>query len=202
MSLGFDDEDEFTAMDVLIKRMGQGDLEAKNELISSLYARFRRQAHQLLRNEHPGRSLGTTDLVDETLMRLLKYDELSKAADPHQVFRAFARAMRQALVDRGRRRRAKKRGRGWKRTEWDDFTEAVHVNSRAEILKLDEALRDLGISHERQREVLELKFFASLTNSEIAKVMRVSVRTVQSDLRFGVAWLSDCLSSHSGEDAP
>jgi RNA polymerase sigma factor (sigma-70 family) len=41
----------------------------------------------------------------------------------------------------------------------------------------------------RQAETLELRYFAQRSNKEIARLLDVSVRTIENDLRFAKAWL-------------
>jgi RNA polymerase sigma factor (TIGR02999 family) len=106
MSSESDDTEE------LLNRARRGEDEALNRLIRSLYERFRQMAYRRLRHERPGHSLGPSDLTDEALLRLLKGHELARAADEKQLFRAFARAMRQVLIDHARRRNADMRGGG------------------------------------------------------------------------------------------
>jgi len=44
--------------------------------------------------------------------------------------------------------------------------------------------------NKRQSKVVELRFFAGLTQEEIAEVLGVSKPTVRLDWRFARAWLS------------
>jgi RNA polymerase sigma factor (sigma-70 family) len=54
---------------------------------------------------------------------------------------------------------------------------------------------------ERQCQVVELRFFAGLTETEIAEVLKVSERTVQSDWRLARSWLLRALSGEQHHDA-
>jgi RNA polymerase sigma factor (TIGR02999 family) len=179
---------------ILLELIRQGSAEAKNELVALLYDRFRQRAHQRLRHERPGHSLATTDLTNEALLRLLKNDEFAKAANGNQVFRAFARAMRQVLVDHARRRNADKRGGGRQREELDDLAEDVRGLSRIDVLSLDEALDALAAEHPRAAAVLEMRYFGGFDMAEIAEALGISLSTVEKDDRFGRAWVRDFLS--------
>ena len=73
------------------------------------------------------------------------------------------------------------------------------MNSRAEVLPLDEALDALAGEHPRVAKVLEMRFFGGYTLEEIADLLTsdsksVSLSTVERDSRFGLAWLRDFLS--------
>lgn len=202
MSSASDHSDESKRVNALLERVRQADSGARNELVRLLYVAFRRRAHDLLRQERPGHTLATADLMDEGLARLLQSDMLAKATDRAELYRAFAGAMKRVLVDHARRRGAEKRGGGRPRQELDDFVEAVVASSRAELLKLDGALRDLSLEHPRVGEVLELRFFAGLTMPEIAELQGMGLRTVEGDSRFGLAWLRDSLTTYAEETAP
>jgi RNA polymerase sigma factor (TIGR02999 family) len=185
---------ESGAVTALLERIRQGSAEAKNQLITLLYDRFRQRAHRRLQHERAGHSLGTTDLTHETLRRLLESKEFEKASNANELFRAFARAMRQVLIDHARRQNAAKRGGGRQREELDDLVDDVRWRSQIEVLSLDEALDALAGGYPREAEVLQMRFFGGCDMAEIAEALGVSLRTVERDFRFGKAWLHDFLS--------
>src|SRR5262245_29366345 len=117
------------AITLVLERIRAADDGARQELISRLYDRFRQDAHARLGHERPGHSVASTDLVHEALLRLWRSDELAKASNGNELFRAFARAMRQALVDRARRRNAEKRGGKHLREPLDDLVDDVRHRS-------------------------------------------------------------------------
>jgi len=59
----------------------------------------------------------------------------------------------------------------------------------AELVALDDALDELAKLDERQSKVVELRFFGGLTEEEIAKVLKVSPRTVSGDWSIARSWL-------------
>jgi RNA polymerase sigma factor (sigma-70 family) len=69
------------------------------------------------------------------------------------------------------------------------------------LLNLDEAPTTLSKLDERQCQVVELRFFAGLTEAEIAEVLKVSQRTVQGDWRQARSWLLRELSREKRDDA-
>src|SRR5262245_4542686 len=95
---------ESAALQSLLDRVHLQDERAREELVTRLYEQLQQRAHLKLRHERVGHSLGTTGLNHEALLRLWKNDEIAKAADINQLFRAFSRAMRQVLIDHARRR--------------------------------------------------------------------------------------------------
>jgi RNA polymerase sigma factor (TIGR02999 family) len=70
-----------------------------------------------------------------------------------------------------------------------DFTHRQDVN----LVLLDEALNKLAEFDAKQAKIVELKFFAGLTNEEIAEVVGVSDSTVKREWRIAKAWLHDQL---------
>ncbi len=185
---------------ILLARIRAGSTGAKDELVALLYDRFRKRAHHRLCHERPGHSLATTDLTHEAWLRLCRHDEFAKAADGNQLVRAFARALRQVLIDHARRRNADKRGGDRQREELDDLADHVGRMSRIELLSLHEALDALALEHPRAAAVLEMRFFGGYDMAEIAEALRgdaasVSQRTVERDSRLGLAWLRVYLSS-------
>jgi len=63
-----------------------------------------------------------------------------------------------------------------------------------EVLALDEALKRLERLDERQSKIVEMRFFAGMSEEEASDVLGVSVRTVRRDWRIAKAWLFKELS--------
>lgn len=185
---------ESSGVSEILQRYRGGDASAKDELVASLYDRLLQRAHYQLRDERAGHSLGTSDLANEALIRLLQADELKKASNTHEVFRAFARAMRQLLIDHARRRKASKRGAGATRVDLDDLEAEIVRISRTSALSLNGALDALREKHPKEAEALEMRYFGGYAMSEIAEAQGVSLSTIERASRFGLAWLREYLS--------
>jgi RNA polymerase sigma factor (sigma-70 family) len=63
----------------------------------------------------------------------------------------------------------------------------------ADLLTLDQLLTQLAALDGRAAEVLQMTYFAGMERAEIATVLGVSVPTVDRELRFARAWLSEQL---------
>ena len=63
-----------------------------------------------------------------------------------------------------------------------------------DLLAVHEARTRLAELHERQSQVMELRFFGGYTVEEIAEQLGVSVSTVESDFRKATAFLRGRLS--------
>ncbi|HEX9564156.1 MAG TPA: sigma-70 family RNA polymerase sigma factor [Gemmatimonadaceae bacterium] len=155
------------------------------------YQELRTLAHRTLDREQTGHSLQTTALVHEAYLRLVD-DRGVTAKGRAYFFGAAARAMRQVLVDRARRRTAEKRGGGDRVITLDEQDSAVTAFAD-ELLDLNDALSRLESAHPRAARVVECRFFGGLEVEEIARILEVSPRTVKSDWAFARAWLHRAL---------
>jgi RNA polymerase sigma factor (TIGR02999 family) len=160
-----------------------GDADALARLIPLLYEDLRAAARRQLAREHAPRTLHATALVHEAYLKLAGAGGVVAANRSHFLALA-ARAMRQVLVDQARQRQASKRGGGWARTTLHGAIAAEF--DPAELLALDQALERL---EERQRVVVECRFFAGMEETEIAAVLGVSERTVRREWVKARAWL-------------
>jgi RNA polymerase sigma factor (TIGR02999 family) len=124
-------------------------------------------------------TLRTTELVHEAFLKLAGGSATDWESRAH-FFGAAARAMRQVLVDFARRRAAEKRGGGWERVSLSDTDGAIEVELD-QILTLEEALDRLDGVDRRLRQVVELRFFAGLSEGDIARMLGVTTRTVERD---------------------
>ena len=59
----------------------------------------------------------------------------------------------------------------------------------ADLLVLEEALARLQTVDGRQCQVVEMRFFAGMSEDEIAEVLGVSARTINREWRMARAWL-------------
>jgi RNA polymerase sigma factor (TIGR02999 family) len=132
-------------------------------------------------------------LVNEALIRMFKTDVLTKAPNRRFLFAAAAQAMRRVLIDHARHR---ERSAARKRVPLDEAL-AYFEEQQLDILALDEAIDRLTKLHERQGQVVILRFFAGLSISEVAEVLGVSTTTIENDWQVARAWLHGDLSEKS-----
>ena len=157
------------------------------ELLQIVYDELHTIAGRHLRHERPGHTLQPTALVHEAYLRLVGGNSVSAENRVH-FLRAASRAMRQALVDHARARRALKRGGGLQVTLDDAI--AGQEAPIIDMLALDDALARLAAAEPRWAQVVELKFFSGLDVPEIAQALGVSAATVKRDWQFARAWLA------------
>jgi RNA polymerase sigma factor (TIGR02999 family) len=153
--------------------------DALDELMPAVYGELRAIAHRHLALGNRFGTLQTTGLVHEAYLKLV---DQSRAHwnDRAHFFALASRAMRHVLVDRARGRARQKRGGGEPRLSLD-VAEIPAEEQPEALLQLDEALVKLAEVEPRLARVVECRFFAGLTEDEIAVALDVTPRTVQRD---------------------
>lgn len=172
---------------MLLKAMHRGDKIAADKLLSLVYNELHHLAEAQMRRERPGHTLQPTALIHEAYIRMVGRDTDWQS---HQHFiGAAATVMRHVLVDHARAHHAGKRGGALQRVEFEEGI-AFSAERSIEVLAVDDALTELGKVNPRQAKVVELRYFAELSDEQIAAVLNVSARTVQRDWLLAKDWLA------------
>lgn len=132
-------------------------------------------------------TLQATGLVHEVYLRLAGQTSPPMCQGRRHFFGAAAEAMRHILIDEARRRKALKRGGGWKRHELEEFGDADKADD--ELLGIHEALLKLEDQEPEVAEVVRLHFFSGLTFADVAECLDISPRTAHRRWDFARAWL-------------
>jgi len=126
----------------LLRRLGQGEAAAADELLPLVYDELRQLAERQMGGESAGHTLQPTALVHEAWMRMVS--ELDQGSTNRRMFFGFAsRLMRNVLVDHARTRRAAKRGGGRSRQPLDHAL-VVYEGKVHDLIELDEAMAKLA----------------------------------------------------------
>ncbi len=157
-----------------------------DRLFAAAYEELKRLARAVQRGER-SRTLTPTALVNEAWLKLSANPALGRLSRL-EFKRVAARAMRQVLVDHARRRAASKRGSGVAHVRITNADVGLDVDL-SEMVALDDALTRLGSRNPRLPRVVELRFFAGLSEEETAEVLGITARTVQRDWATARAWL-------------
>ena len=153
-----------------------------------IYAQLRRMAARELGRVGGRRTLNPTALVNEAWLKLARGD--ARWENRQHFVATMARVMRHVLIDYARERGAQRRG-----------GDAVHVtlegvdiddlgSEAVDLLAIDRAVQRLGEMDARLEQVVELRFFAGLSLSEIAEAVGISEPTVKRDLRSARAFIA------------
>jgi RNA polymerase sigma-70 factor, ECF subfamily len=177
----------------LLKESRQGNKEAEALLIPLVYEELHAIAARRMRNEIRDHTLQPTALVHEAYLRIAHLQEIDWRDRSH-FYALAASMMRHILVDHARARGTAKRGNG---TITIALDEAIAPSSErvADLLAIDESLSRLAQIDARQSKIVELRFFAGLTEEETGEALGISARTVKRDWRLARAWLFDQLRS-------
>ncbi|MGK7312013.1 MAG: ECF-type sigma factor [Candidatus Longimicrobiales bacterium M2_2A_002] len=180
----------------LLKAVREGDTDAVDRLYPHVYDELRAVAERQLRRERAGHTLHPTALVHETYLKMA--GGAPEATDRVHFLALAARAMRQILVDHARRRGARKRGGDWHATTLTDGSASVELDP-TELIALDRAMEALD---GRQRQVVECRFFGGMEETEIARALGISERTVRRDWVKARAWLYRALYPEPSDTGP
>ena len=177
----------------ILGAVARGEKQAAEKLLPLVYAELRRLAEARMAKTPPGGTLQPTALVHEAYLRLVG------SGDPgwkgrHHFFGAAAQAMRDILVEQARRKARLKRGGDRKRVNLDPDELAAEPQPE-EILAVDEALGRLEQEDPRSAEIVLMRYFAGLTEGEIAAGLGLSERTVRREWRYARSWLQRELSN-------
>jgi RNA polymerase sigma factor (TIGR02999 family) len=172
---------------VMLAAIEAGDPNVAERLLVLVYDELRRLAASKLAQEAPGQTLQPTALVHEAWLRLAG-GQAASFKDRVHFFRACAEAMRHILIDRARRKRTQRHGGGYQRVDLEGFDLAVPAVEE-QLLAVNEALDKLAVEHPVQAELVKLRYFAGLTNEEVAEVLGISVSTAKNYWTFSRAWL-------------
>ena len=171
----------------MLVRWRAGDSDALESLVPLVYKELRDIARRHLMHERPGHTLQSAALVHEAYLRMLDQRPFDSENRAH--FLAVAsRLMRQILVDHARTHGAAKRGAD-RKVDLDVSLVLPQVR-HADVIALDDALKDLSRLDEQQGRIVELRFFGGLATEEIAAVLGVSASTIKREWNVAKAWLT------------
>ena len=176
----------------ILREWSQGDPEAVARLMPLVYEELRRRAADCLRRERSDHTLQPTALVHEAYIKLVRHSRAEWKNRAHFCSVA-AQLMRRILVKHAEAHNADKRG-GQMRKIYLDETRELAQERTPDLLALDDALKGLAVSHPRESEIVELKFFGGLNAKEIGELLHISTKTVLRDWQFAKAWLNRELS--------
>lgn len=178
----------------LLRRFGEGDRGAFDELVPLLY----RQLHELAKAQRRGWegdfTLNTTALLHEAYLKLAHQGE-PVWKDRSHFLAVASRAMRQILIDYAKRRKAAKRGAEYRIVSFEEMRDALRdapgfTDERlATLVALDESLERLEASNPRHCRIVECRFFAGMTIKDTADALGIAPATVKRGWSVALAWL-------------
>lgn len=182
----------------IISAIQNGEAAAGQELLPLVYDELRKLAAQRLRHEKAGHTLQATALVHEAYLRLVDVDQPQQWNGRGHFFAAAAEAMRRILVESARRKRNLKAGGDRHRVDVAEQEVAI-PGANLDLLALNEALEKLRLRDRRQADLVNLRFFAGLTNDEAAAALGISPSTADSDWAYARCWLRLEMGGRDGD---
>jgi RNA polymerase sigma factor (TIGR02999 family) len=178
----------------LIRRASGGDEIALHGVFDAAYHDLRRLARMRLTQSARGVLLDTTSLVHESYLRFANAAEFN-ISDRQHFLRYAANVMRSVIVDCVRERMAERRGGAAQHVTLNTQVVDATPLGEQEILRVHEALDELAQYDERMARVVEMRYFAGMTESEIADALGVTDRTVRRDWEKARLLLAEALAS-------
>jgi len=158
------------------------------------YSELKRLASARLRSTGSLTQLGTTALVNESYLKLA--DRMGQLEFPsrNHFFAYASKVMRSIIVDLVRERGTDRRGGDLHRVTLDTALGERLADDTEEPLQVDEALRGLEQVEPRLARVVEMIYFAGMTQADVAEVLGLTERTVRRDWDKARAILKTMLS--------
>src|SRR5450432_897251 len=165
---------------VLLHEARQGSAEAISRLFEVVYPELKRIARYRLRRDDGGTYLNTTALVNECYLKFSGAEQLAPQDRAH--FLAYAAtAMRSIVVDAARARLADRRGSGQRPVTLDSALIDATPSGEEQLLYVHEAMDELKSIDERLAQVVEMRYFGGMTDTEIGDALELSAKTVRRD---------------------
>jgi RNA polymerase sigma factor (TIGR02999 family) len=193
-------------MSVLLERLEDGDTE--EEVLRRSFAKLRRIAGAVVRQQGQGLSVEASDVLQEFYIRLKTHDH-PEFHNTEDFFNWAWMKMKNVVWDYARRKHRTKRGGLAQRIDIDDVLGDLRLNGLAtaevaplETLELQSLLEKLKERNRRDSELVDLYYFVGLSQSEIAERYGIAEEAVKSRLKVIRVWLKKEWSRGAGDAKP
>jgi RNA polymerase sigma factor (TIGR02999 family) len=177
----------------VLEAVGAGEEHAAEKLLPLVYEELRRLASAKMAQQPPGQTLQATALVHEAWLRL-SAGRMPRWEDRRHFFAAAAQAMRHVLIERARKKLRARHGGECERVDLDAI-EIPAPTDDERLLQINSALDELAVLAPEKAEVVKLRFFVGLDETETAELLHISPRTVERYWRYAKAWLFEHIKS-------
>jgi RNA polymerase sigma factor (TIGR02999 family) len=175
-----------TNVTALLDRLRAGDTGAADDLLAVVYGELRALAGAIFASPNPAHTLQPTALVHEAWLKL--GGRLDAVEGRAHFFALAALAMRQILADHAKAMKRQKRGGEARRVTLVGEL-AARTGGGLDPVEIDDCLRRLSELNERHAKVASFRLLGGMTIPEIARVLGISPRSVDSDWSMARAWL-------------
>lgn len=167
--------------------------EAIDALFQASYEDLRRLARARLQGGGRNTLLDTTALIHESYLRLTGRGGI-EFPDRLRFLVYAGKVFRSVIVDLVRQRQTERHGGEAGLVTLTTQLENVGASGEDQILKVNDALEELRNLDERMAQVVEMRYFAGMTEIEIAQALNVTDRTVRRDWQQARLFLAEALS--------
>jgi RNA polymerase sigma factor (TIGR02999 family) len=168
-------------------------------LLPLVYTELRQLAAARMAQEKPGQTLQATALVHEAWLRLVGSKEPKAWNGRGHFFGAAAEAMRRILIESARRKARLRHGGQVERIPADHI-EITAALPGERLVQVSEALDHLEREAPEAAQVVKLRYFAGLTQQEVAEIMGLSLRTAERHWTWAKAWLFQWIREQDPRD--
>lgn len=169
-----------------------GQAGAWDKVYALLYRELHDAASMQIRRRWRRGKRSPTSLINRTWLRL-NQEKLSLHNRQH-LLAVLSRAMRYALIDEARRLNQAR----FEDQVASDHPEPSYDPDLEQLLAIDHALNALGALEPRLIQLVEMRYFAGMSDSEIGEVLDLTDRTVRRDWRKARAFLAAYLRQTPG----
>lgn len=166
---------------------------SSEELLPLVYDELRRLAASRMLGGMGAMTLQPTALVHEAWIRLGGKMDRNWESREH-FFNAAALTMRRILMDRARQNATLKHG-GVGAEAWPLTVDAPDMSADERLLLIEESLKRFEQENPQDTRIVMLKFFAGLTNDEVAETLGLNEKTVRRKWNFAKARLFQILAN-------
>lgn len=174
-----------------LQAWSDGEPEALGDLMGLVYTELREMCRRALSGERHANTLNPTALVNEVYMRLANLKRV-RWENRKRFFAFAATLMRRIIVEHARATKAQKRGGLQERIDLE-LVDIPDYQDPIDVLDLDAVLEQLQTQDPFLAHLIELRFFAGLSEADAAEVLGVSKTTVQREWRVGKRLLEQLL---------
>lgn len=165
-----------------------------SQLMTDMQGELRQIARYRRRRGAVGETLSTTALINEAYLRFAASPELFQHIDRNHFLAIAARAMRNIVINHARDRVAQKRGSGVRHETLGQMeVMQADLDEAEQLLELNDALERLEKLRPRLARVVQLRYFAGLSEEETGEVLEIDRSTVRRDWLKARGWLYERL---------
>ena len=175
---------------LILQAVNAGETGAVERLINFAYDELKHIAQAKLRGAAVNESYSPTVLVNEMYMKMFAGTDPPDWNNRGHFFSAVARAMRQILIDKARKKHSQKRGGDRLSIDMElSLLPNLEKATADEVICLNEALDVLGKEDPELVELVELKFFVGHTTAQAAESIGIPLRTANRRWQYAKARL-------------